>query len=150
MVTQIDNQTRQDIFDSVTRINHLTQRPSDFLSSILVQQQQYMCLEWLWKFKVLYAIPLPPDLITYRDVAAKIQVGESTLRSVARMAMTTSFLRETKDGKLAHNSLSAVFVEDVNMATCMSYMLTRSVPCIRAFPPASERWPLSTKGNETA
>ncbi|KAL9045147.1 MAG: hypothetical protein Q9214_001770 [Letrouitia sp. 1 TL-2023] len=143
-------QTRQDIFDSTTRIKQLTQQPSDFLTDILVQQQQYTCIEWIWKFKVLTELPLQPGSISYAGVAKKLRVSESTLRSVARMAMTANFLCETKDGRLAHNSLSAVFVKDASMATWLSYLLHRSVPCMRAFTQATERWPDPTKGNETA
>lgn len=150
MVAIANLQTRQDIFDSLTRIKQLTQQPSDFLTNILVQQQQYTCIEWLWNFKVLTEIPLQPGSISYVDVAAKLQILESTLRSVARMAMTADFLCETKDGRLAHTSLSAVFVEDDNLATWLSYLLHSSVPCMRAFTRATERWSDPTKGNETA
>lgn len=120
------------------------------MTDILVQQQQFACIEWICHFKVLAEIPLPPGSISYADVATKLQVSESTLRSVARMAMTANFLRETKDRRLAHNSLSAVFVEDASLATWLSYMLNRSVPCMRGFAQATEKWPDSTKGNETA
>lgn len=150
MVAFANLQARQDIFDSTTRIKQLMQQPSDFLSDILVQQQQYTCIEWIWNFKVLTEVPLQPGSISYADVATKLQVPESTLRSVARMAMTANFLCETKDGRLAHNSLSAVFAEDASMATWLSYLLHRSVPCMRAFTQATERWPDPTKGNETA
>ena len=143
-------QMRQDIFDSLTRIKQLTQQPSDFLTEILVQQQQYTCIDWLWNFKILAEVPLQPGSISYADVAAKVQISESTLRSVARMAMTADFLCETREGKLAHTSLSAVFVEDVNLATWLSYLLHRSVPCMRAFTQATERWSDPTTGNETA
>lgn len=145
-----NHQTRQTIFDSTTRIKQLTQHPSDFLTDILVQQQQYTCIEWIWNFKVLTEVPLQPGSISYADVATKLQVSESTIRSVARMAMTANFLWETKDGRLAHNSVSAVFVEDASMNTWLSYLLHRSVPCMRAFTQATERWPNPTKGNETA
>lgn len=150
MVAFIDLQTRQEIFDSAMRITQLTQHPSDFLTNILVQQQQYYCIEWLWTFKVFAEVPLQPGSVSYADIATKLQVSESTLRSVARMAMTVNFLSETKDGKLAHSALSAVFVEDANMATWLSYLLNRSVPCMRAFTQATERWPGPAKSNETA
>ncbi|KAF4628136.1 hypothetical protein G7Y89_g10015 [Cudoniella acicularis] len=143
-------QTRQDIFDSITRVKQLTQKPSDFLTDLLVQQQQFACIEWIWHFKVLTQIPLPPGSTSYADVATKIQVPESSLRAVTRMAMTVNFLCETKDGRLAHNSLSAVFVEDANLATWLSYLLNRSVPCMRAFTQATEKWPSPMNGNETA
>lgn len=133
MVAFANPQTRQDIFDSTTRIEQLTQQTSDFLTNILVQQQQYTCIEWIWSFKVLTKVPSQPGSISYADVATKLQVPESTLRSVARMAMTANLLCETKDGRLAHNWLSAVFVEDTSMSTWLSYLLHRSVPCMRTF-----------------
>ena len=149
MVAIPDHQTRQEILDSMTRIKELAQQPSDFLTNVLVQQQQYTAIEWLWKFQVLHEIPLRKS-ISYVDVAAKLQMPESTLRSVARMAMTADFLCETKSGNLAHNPLSTVFVEDDDMATWMSYMIHRSVPCMRTFAQATKKWPGTTKGNETA
>lgn len=142
--------TRQDIFDSATRIVQLTQQPSDFLTNILVQQQQYYCIEWLWTFKAFSEIPLQPGSILYADLATKLQVPESTLRSVARMAMTVNILCETGDGRLGHSALSTVFVENANMATWLSYLLNRSVPCMSAFTQATRQWPDPAKGNETA
>ena len=147
MAASANLQTRD---DSLTRINQLMQEPSHFLTEVLVQQQQCTCIEWLWNFNVLTEAPLRPDSISYADVATKLQVPESTLRSVARMAMTANFLCETKDGRLAHNLLSTVFVEDTIMATWLSYLLHRSVPCMRAFTQATEGWPNPTKGDETA
>lgn len=150
MVPFPDVETRQEIFDSTTRIKQLTQQPSDFLTEILVQQQQIACIEWICHFKVLAEIPLPVGSISYADVATRLHVSESTIRSVARMAMTANFLYETDDGKLTHNTLSAMFVEDANLATWLSYMLNRSIPCMRRFAQATEKWQDSIRGNETA
>ncbi|TVY19763.1 O-methyltransferase fsr2 [Lachnellula arida] len=142
--------TRQDIFDAVTRIKQVTQEPSDFLMDLLVQQQQFACIEWLWRFKVMEEVPLPPTTILYEDVASKIHVPGSILRAVARMAMTVGVLCETEDGRLAHNPLSAALVTDDDLATWLSHILNRSVPCMRAFPQAAVNWPNPAKGNETA
>ncbi|KAL9079180.1 MAG: hypothetical protein Q9157_001931 [Trypethelium eluteriae] len=150
MATIANNQTRQDILDSTLRIKQLTQQPSDFLTDILVQQQQYACIEWLCHFNILTEIPLPPDGISYADLAAKLKISESTLRSVARMAMTANLLCETGDGRLAHNALSVVFVEDARLSSWLSYMVNRSIPCMRNFAQASKKWPGPTKNNETA
>ncbi|KAI9707017.1 MAG: hypothetical protein M1820_004605 [Bogoriella megaspora] len=150
MVTLTSIETRQDIFDSATRIKQLTQQPSDFLTDILVQQQQYACIDWICHFGVLNAIPLPPGSVSYSALATKLKLSESTIRSVARMAMTANFLSETPNGELAHNSLSAVFVEDPNLKTWLSYLVNRSVPCMRTYLEATEKWPDSIKGNETA
>ena len=150
MTAFTDLRTRQEVFDAATRITQLTQQTSDFLTNLLVQQQQYHCIEWLWTFKAFSEVPLHPGSISYGDVAIKLGVLESTLRSVARMAMTVNFLSETEDGKLAHSPLSAIFVEDANMETWLSYLINRSVPCMRAFIQATKTWPNPSKGNETA
>ena len=99
---------------------------------------------------MLAEVPLQPGSVSYADLATKIRVTESTLRSVARMAMTANFLCETKDGRLAHNAISAAFVEDDSMATWLSYSLHRTIPFMRAFTQATEKWPNPTKSNETA
>lgn len=143
-------QQREDIFDAATRIKQLTQQPSDFLTDLLVQQQQFACIQWICHFKILSNISLPPRAAPYAEVARNAGVPEATLRSVARMAMTANFLGETTEGHLSHNSLSAALVEDPNLLTWLSYMVNRTVPCMAAFVQATEKWPNSTKGNETA
>jgi len=143
-------QSRHDILDSATRIKQLSQQPSDFLTDLLVQQQQFACIEWIHRFNLLKEIPLPPGSISYPDAAAKLGVSVSTLRAVARMAMTANLLSETKDGRLAHNALSAVFIEDEDLAAWLSYLINMSIPCMRAFPEATQKWDDSTKRNETS
>lgn len=143
-------QSRHEILELATRIKQLSQQPSDFLTDLLVQQQQFACIEWIHRFHLLKEIPLPPGSISYPDAAAKLRVSVSTLRAVTRMAMTANILAETKDGRLAHNKLSAAFVEDENLAAWLSYLINGSIPCMRAFPEATQRWNDSTKRNETS
>ena len=138
------------ILEATTGIKQLVQDPSDVLLDILVQQQQFTCLQWICRFRILFSIPLPPAAASYGDIARAAKVPEATLRSVARMAMTANFLRETDEGNLAHNALSASFVENPNLSTWLSYMVDRTVPVMSAFAKATERWGDSVKGNETA
>lgn len=149
MAGRPNTQVRQEIFDSTTRIKQLTQEPSDFLTDILVQQQQYACIEWLFHFKILDHIPKDGS-ISYSELATKLNLSKSDIRATARMAMTTNLLSETENGDLTHNALSTALVENDGLSTWFSYIIKRSVPCMRTFPKASELWPDSTKGTETA
>ena len=150
MATFPSMQTRQEIFDATTRITQLTQQPSDFLTGLLVQQQQYTSIEWISRFNLLAKIPSPPDSISYLEAAAQIGVSESTLRAVARMAITANLLGETKDGRLMHNSISIALVENESLATWFSYLIKRSVPCMRAYPEATSKWSDSADNNKVA
>ncbi|KAF2688362.1 methyltransferase [Lentithecium fluviatile CBS 122367] len=129
---------RQEIFDSTTRIKQLSQKPSDFLTELLVQQQQFACIEWLFHFQIFRQIPLNGS-ISYGELATRTQLPESDIRATARMAITANLLSETKQGKLAHNSLSADLFEDPGLWTWFSYLIKRSVPCMRAYTQASEK-----------
>ena len=135
--------------DSTTQIKRPSPEPSDFLTTILVQQQQYACIEWLFHFKVLDHIPRVGG-ISYNELATKLRLSKSDIRAVARMAMTTNLLTETEDGDLTHNALSAALIGNDGLSTWLSYLIRRSVPCMRAFVKASELWPASTKSTETA
>ncbi|KAF1957837.1 methyltransferase [Byssothecium circinans] len=150
MSNSASQQTREDILDSALRIKQLTQQPSDFLTELLIQQQQFICIEWICRFKVFEAVPLPPDSISYSDAATKLNVSSSTLRSTLRMAMTANLFTETTDGKLAHNSLSASFVQNEDLKTWLNYNVFAAVPTMRAYPDATAKWPGSKVPNETA
>ena len=75
---------------------------------------------------------------------------EAILKSVAKMAMTANFLRETNEGELAHNPLSACFVKNSDLYTWLRYMVNRTALVMAAFVKATEKWGGSLKGNETA
>lgn len=138
------------VIEHATQIKHLVHDPSSFLTELLVQQQQYHCIQWLCHFDVLSCIPLPPDALPYAEIAVRAKVPVSTLRSIARMAMTTGFLCETKDGNLSHNSLSAPFVEDFHMRRQLLHMVNQTVPIMAGLARATEKWGDTTAPNETA
>ncbi|KAF5010177.1 hypothetical protein FDECE_3670 [Fusarium decemcellulare] len=145
------NKTERDaVIEHATQVKHLVHDPNSFLTELVVQQQQYHCIGWLCHFDVLSAIPLPPDSLPYADVATKAKVPVSTLRSVARMAMTAGILCETKDGNLSHNSLSASFVENPLMRVQLLHMFNQTVPLMAQLANATEKWGETTAPNETA
>jgi len=141
---------RDAVIEHATQIKHLVHDPSSFLTDLLIQQQQYHCIQWLCHFDVLSYIPLPPGALPYAEIAVRAKVPEPTLRSVARMAMTTGLLCETKDGHLSHNSLSAPFVENVHMRTQLLHMVNQTVPIMAGLARATEKWGDTTAPNETA
>ncbi|KND95255.1 6-hydroxytryprostatin B O-methyltransferase [Tolypocladium ophioglossoides CBS 100239] len=141
---------RDAIIEHVTQIKHLVHDPNSFLTELMVQQQQYHSIGWLCHFDVLSCIPIPPGALLYAEVAARAKVPVSTLRSVARMAMTAGLLCETKDGHLGHNPLSASFIKNVHMRTQLLHMFNQTVPILAGLARATEKWGDTTAPNETA
>lgn len=64
--------------------------------------------------------------------------------------MTANLLGENEEGELVHNLLSVSLIQDESLAAWFSYLVKGSVPCMRAFPEATQKWPGATKRNETA
>ncbi|ROV95628.1 hypothetical protein VSDG_05335 [Cytospora chrysosperma] len=141
---------RDAVIEHATQVKHLAHDPNSFLTELVVQQQQYHCIGWLCHFDVLSHIPLPPNAASYAEVAAGAKVPVSTLRSVARMAMTAGLLCETRDGYLSHNLLSASFVQDAHMRTQLLHMINQTVPIMAGLAEATEKWGDTRALNETA
>ncbi|KAM0438573.1 hypothetical protein ACHAPT_001325 [Fusarium lateritium] len=141
---------RDAIIEHAAQLKHLVHDPNSFLTELVVQQQQYHCIGWLCHFDVLSHIPLPPSSLSYADVSAKAGVPTSTLRSVARMAMTAGLLCEDRDGSLSHNALSASFVKNPHMRVQLLHMFNQTVPIMEKLAQATEKWGSTTAPNETA
>lgn len=145
------NKTDRDaILENLAQAKQLVQDPNSFLTELVVQQQQYHSIGWLCHFDVLSHIAVPPKASTYAEVAAKAKVPVSTLKAVARMAMTTGFLFETKDGRLSHNALSAPFVQNVDSRIQLLHMFNQTVPIMGELVKATEKWGETTAPNQTA
>lgn len=107
-------------------------------------------MQWLCRFHVISCIPLVGS-IRYTEVASLCSVPETQLRSVARMAIATNFLREI-DGKdeLAHNSVSAAFVRNPSLADWALFVSQFSMPVACSFADATEKWGSTERKDETA
>ena len=116
---------RDAAIEHATHIKQLVHDPSSFLTELHIQQQQYYSIQWLMHFDLLSQIPLQPHDAPYHTIAAKAQVPEPILRSMARMAMTAGFLCENADGHLSHNALSVSFVEDTHLRVQLKHFLQR-------------------------
>lgn len=143
-------QNRHAVLANAAEMKHLPYDASSFMTELLVQQQQYYCLQFLCRFRILDFIPLPPDSSSYADVAAQANVPESRLKAVARMAMTADFLSETADGHLSHSTLSASFIEDAHMRIQLQHMVEQTVSLMGAFTKATETWGETKVPNQTA
>lgn len=141
---------RDAVLEHATRTKHAVHDSSSFLVELQVQQAQYACLHWLCHFGILRKIPLAPSSIAYRDLARDAGVPLTTLRSVTRMLMTMGLLRETPEGALAHNAVSAPFVQDASLEVWLFHMVNHTVPLFRAMVGATERYGETAKVDETA
>ncbi|KAJ5041450.1 O-methyltransferase-domain-containing protein [Bipolaris maydis] len=128
----------------------LIQEASSFITQNLIRQQQNYCLQFLCHFGILDLIPLPPQRISYADVAAKANVPVTRLKAVARMAMTAGFLRETVDGNLSHSPLSGIFVQNEHLRIHLHHMVEQTIPLMAAFTQAIEMWGETKVPNQTA
>ncbi|KAL9618842.1 MAG: hypothetical protein Q9160_006501 [Pyrenula sp. 1 TL-2023] len=141
---------KEAILEAVVRIEQLVQDPDDVLYELLIRQQQFMCISWLVEFQIFSHVPLPPDSVSYQDVAKAAGVPEKTFKSVIRLAMTANFFRETEDRQLAHTTLSASFVTNPDLNTWLRYMVIRLWPVRLQFANTTKKWGGSLKTNETA
>ncbi|KAH6658482.1 S-adenosyl-L-methionine-dependent methyltransferase [Truncatella angustata] len=143
--------TRQELLDSVSRLQQLALRPDEALTQMVVQHQQFASIHWLCHFRIPAHVPSRLQSIGYADVAAIAKVSEKTLRSIARMAMTANFLGETKEGQLVHTELSECFIqEDGHFQNWITFIARRIVPTMHKMVDATERWGETKTGNETA
>ena len=143
-------QVRDEILEHATRTKQLVHDPSSFLTEHLVQQQQYASLKWLCHFDILSKIPKPPRGVPYEDLARLAGVPQSTLRAIARMAMTSGFLAEDPEGCLSHNALSSAIAEDRHLSHWLHYIVKHTVPLMWCLVPAVEKWGDSKESNHTA
>lgn len=89
------------------------------------QYQQLACLRWLCHFNVLSHIPLTHS-VAYETIASAAHVPLYQLKSIARMAMTTNFLREPTPGEVAHSNTSAAFIKNPSLNDWALFMTSIS------------------------
>jgi 6-hydroxytryprostatin B O-methyltransferase len=77
-------------------------------------------------------------------------VPEAQLKSVARMAMLSNFLREPIPGEVGHSATSALFVTNPGMLDWALYMAEMSAPGAMKLVEATEKWGTTLKKNQTA
>jgi 6-hydroxytryprostatin B O-methyltransferase len=88
--------------------------------------------------------------ISYASLAADAGVPERTLKTVARMIMTSQVFYEPQPGSIAHTATSAQFVTNQSLNDWAQFMCEASVPAALSLVAATERWPTSDSRTETA
>ncbi|KAL4756869.1 O-methyltransferase-domain-containing protein [Aspergillus foveolatus] len=123
--------------------------PREYLISLSVSVHYTACLKWLCRFGVFNGVPLEGS-IAYDKLAAAISVPGGTLKSVARMAMTSGLFSEPTPNHIAHSPTSAMIASNANLLLCAKFMTEVGVPTASAFADATQRWPGSLSNTETA
>jgi 6-hydroxytryprostatin B O-methyltransferase len=79
-------------------------------------------------------------------------VPEQRLKSIIRMAMTSSLFREQPDGKsVGHSATSALLARNEDVHAYASYMSARTAACALEMAPAHQKWGAgTTRTYETA
>ncbi|KAJ5345345.1 hypothetical protein N7452_003349 [Penicillium brevicompactum] len=140
---------REALLDASMRMFQLASGPSEYLPNLAVHYQYLSCLHWLIHFGIFARIPLEGS-ISYASLAADASVPERTLKTVARMAMTSHVLKEPQSGSVAHSATSAQFVTNPSMNDWAEFMCQASVPAALNLVSATEKWPTSQARTETA
>lgn len=141
---------RQSLMDAALQLFQLAAGPNEFVPNLAPGIQYVACLDWLLRHNIFHLVPTT-GTTTYADLAAAASVPEARLRSIARMAMTTSLFREPQPGRLGHSATSALMARDADVRAWASYLATRSAPTALAMADAHARFsPSSTADNETA
>jgi len=140
---------RQKLIASAAGIQQLVTEPAEYLPNLAIHYQHLSCLRWLNHFNILNCIPLHGS-ISYSVLARTTNVPELQLRSVVRMAITSNFLCEPIPDNVAHNAVSALFVNNPRLVDWARFMTQFSMPTAAAFVEATEKWGVTDKKNETA
>lgn len=106
-------------------------------------------LRWMSHFKIFELVPLDSK-ISYSELAAKAGVTEERLKSLARMAMTSSLFTEPVRGYMAHSITSAALVTNQGLASFRRWITAVTGPAAASMVKAHARWPDNTAPNRTA
>ncbi|KAF3403574.1 O-methyltransferase bik3 [Penicillium rolfsii] len=150
---------REALLEASMKMFQLASGPREYLPNLAVHfpdstkpssQYQYLsCLHWLIHFGIFSRVPSTGS-ITYASLAADAGVPERTLKTVARMIMTSQVFYEPQPGSIAHTATSAQFVTNQSLNDWAQFMCEASVPAALSLVAATERWPTSQSRTETA
>lgn len=102
------------------------------------------------QYNILHLVPLDGS-ISYTDLASGADVPESRLKSVLRMAMTSSLFREQPSGThVCHSAVSAFLVGDEDAYSYAFTLCFKTLPMSMRMTEAHQRWGCSMRANETA
>ncbi|CEO58344.1 hypothetical protein PMG11_03074 [Penicillium brasilianum] len=140
---------REALLEASMKMFQLASGPREYLPNLAVNYQYLSCLHWLIHFGIFSRVPSTGS-ITYSELAADAGVPERTLKTVARMIMTSQVFYEPQPGSIAHTATSAQFVTNQSLSDWAQFMCEASVPAALSLVVATERWPTSQSRTETA
>ncbi|KAG2417765.1 hypothetical protein HFD88_008984 [Aspergillus terreus] len=143
-------QARQQLIAASLEIFQLAIGPSEFLPHLATNFQYISCLTWLAHYDIFHLVPRDKN-ISYADLARATGVPEQRLKSILRMAMTSSLFREHPNGTdVGHSAVSALLASDDDAYSYATYMCSKTAPMAMSMTEAHKRWGASTRTNETA
>ena len=118
---------------------------------MILKFQYISCLSWLCQYDIFHIVPVG-NTISYSEIAAAACVPEQRLKSILRMAMTTTLFQEKDDGKhVGHTATSALLARNDDAYAYAAYMCAKSAPMAMHMTAAHKQWgPTSTRPYETA
>ncbi|KAG6995603.1 O-methyltransferase aurJ [Physcia stellaris] len=144
-------QARQDLIAAALEMVQLATGPSDFLPNLATGFQYISCLSWLCHYDIFHIVPLG-NTISYSEIAAAARVPEQRLKSILRMAMTSTLFQEQPDGKhVGHTATSALLARNDDTHAYATYMCAKSAPMAMHMTAAHRKWGSASKRSyETA
>ncbi|KAJ9369373.1 hypothetical protein DTO282E5_5896 [Paecilomyces variotii] len=140
---------RQTILEASYRLQQLVTEPSQYLPRLTVYPQHLAALRWLCHFRIPELIPVQGTR-TYYELATEAKVPLHQLQSIARMAITGSFLREPEPNIVAHSRTSAHFVENPSLRDWTLFLAEDTAPMAMKLVEATEKWGDTRSKTETA
>ncbi|WZH49403.1 O-methyltransferase [Fusarium acuminatum] len=140
---------KEKLLEDALQIFNLVSGPTEYIQNVLIGCHYMEILRWMSHFKIFELVPLD-GRISYSELAAKAGVTEERLKSLARMAMTSSLFAEPEKGFMAHSATSAALVTNQGLASFRLWITAVTGPAASSMVTAHARWPDDTAPNRTA
>ncbi|KAM0204752.1 hypothetical protein ACHAQI_009926 [Fusarium lateritium] len=139
---------KEKLLESASQIFNLVSGPTEYIQNVLIGCHYMEILRWMSHFKIFELVPLDGK-ISYSELATKAGVTEERLKSLARMAMTSSLFTEPEKGYMAHSATSAALVTNQGLASFRLWITAVTGPAAASMVKAHARWPNNTATNRT-
>ncbi|MCJ1439430.1 hypothetical protein MMC27_008824 [Xylographa pallens] len=144
-------EARQKLIAASLELAQLAIGPSEFLPNLATGFQYISCVSWLCQYDIFHLVSQSNE-ISYAALATAARVPEQRLKSIVRMATTSTLFRESSDGKqLDYSATSALLARNDDVYAYGVYMCAESAPMAMHMAAAAQRWePASMKASEAA
>ncbi|KAI1302030.1 putative O-methyltransferase [Xylaria venustula] len=139
-------QLRGALLDATQELNDLLQGPRDLLFNH--HHSQLLYLKLISRFDIAKKVPINGE-ITYKDLAASVNVEEGALSRILRLGIAHRIFREPRPGVIAHSAASRQIADDPAMADWVSSCVEDMWPSAEMTVDALAKWPLAEEPNQT-